>query len=59
MFTEINGTAWFSAGNGYLYRTLPASNYQAAKRSCSAIGATLAIFAPRNINITRCNNIFY
>ncbi|XP_078485151.1 uncharacterized protein LOC144744394 [Ciona intestinalis] len=55
---QINGTAWFSAGNGYLYRTLPASNYQAAVRSCAAIGATLAIFAPRNINIMRCNTIF-
>nr|XP_002119516.1 pulmonary surfactant-associated protein D-like [Ciona intestinalis] len=50
---QINGTAWFSAGNGYLYRTLPASNYQAANRSCAAIGATLAVFAPRNMNITR------
>nr|XP_002128393.1 collectin-46-like [Ciona intestinalis] len=50
---QINGTAWFSAGNGYLYRTLPASNYQAAVRSCAAIGARLAVFAPRNTNITR------
>ncbi|XP_078485099.1 uncharacterized protein LOC100178560 [Ciona intestinalis] len=50
---QINGTAWFSAGNGYIYRTLPASNYQAAVRSCAAIGARLAIIAPRNINITR------
>ncbi|XP_078495029.1 hepatic lectin-like [Ciona intestinalis] len=50
---QINGTAWFSAGNGYLYRTLPASIYQAAKRSCAAIGARLAVVAPRNINITR------
>ena len=58
MFTEINGTAWFSAGNGYIYRTLPASNYYAAVRSCAAIGATLTIFAPRNRNIMRCNNIF-
>uniref|UniRef100_H2XYK1 C-type lectin domain-containing protein n=1 Tax=Ciona intestinalis TaxID=7719 RepID=H2XYK1_CIOIN len=50
---QINGTAWFSAGNGYIYRTLPASNYQAAVRSCAAIGATLAVIAPRNINIMR------
>ncbi|XP_078488987.1 collectin-46-like isoform X2 [Ciona intestinalis] len=50
---QINGTAWFSAGNGYLYLTLPASNYQAANRSCAAIGARLAGFAPRNKDITR------
>uniref|UniRef100_F6VE25 C-type lectin domain-containing protein n=1 Tax=Ciona intestinalis TaxID=7719 RepID=F6VE25_CIOIN len=49
----INGTVWFSAGNGYLYRTLPASNYHAANRTCAAIGARLAVVAPRNINITR------
>ncbi|XP_078489308.1 CD209 antigen-like [Ciona intestinalis] len=50
---QINGTAWFSAGNGYLYLTLPASNYQAANRSCAAIGARLAVVAPRNKDITR------
>ncbi|XP_078489380.1 hepatic lectin-like [Ciona intestinalis] len=50
---QLNGRVWFSAGNGYLYRTLPASNYQAANRSCAAIGARLAVVAPRNINITR------
>nr|XP_002127919.1 collectin-46-like [Ciona intestinalis] len=50
---QINGISWFSAGNGYLYTTLPASNYQAANRSCAAIGARLAVAAPRNINITR------
>ncbi|XP_078488992.1 hepatic lectin-like isoform X2 [Ciona intestinalis] len=50
---QINGRSWFSAGNGYLYLTLPTSNYQAANRSCAAIGARLAVFAPRNKDITR------